>query len=183
MPGSVFLENDTVSLRPAEDEDIPFLLENRHDPEVRASRSIQLPADAGWAQKRLGGTLGRHDDTVGLLVCVEETPVGYVYLIREDPDAQVFRLGELAYWITPEEWGNGYATAAGRLVVNYAFSELGLHRLEATAYASNAASQRVLEKLGFTQEGVARKRILVDSEWVDNIQYGLLSEEYEHGET
>lgn len=178
MPGPVFLEGGTVTLRPAEEEDVPFLRENASNPDVRASRSHHTPVDGDWARQRLGGTLGRNGDSLGLLVCVDERPVGFAYLLREQPNADVFKLGELAYWITPDEWGNGYATAAGGLLVDHGFDELGLHRIEASAFESNDASRRVLEKLGFTQEGVARKEALVDGAWMDKIQYGLLGDEW-----
>lgn len=178
MPGPVFLENDVLSLRPAAEEDLPFLRENEQDPRVRASRSVHKPVDEEWARQRIGGTMGRNDETVGLLVCTGETPVGFVYLIREQPNARVFRFGELAYWITPREWNNGYATTASSLLLDYAFDELGLHRIEASAFASNEASRRVLEKLGFTKEGTARKAVLVDGEWVDKIHFGLLESQW-----
>lgn len=178
MPGPVFLEGETVSLRPAEETDIGFLRENEQDPRVRASRSLHLPVDTETARERVGGTLGRNGDTVGLLVCVDETPVGFVYLLREQPTAGVYRFGELAYWITPSEWGNGYATAAGELMLVYAFDELGLHRVEATTFASNDASQRVLEKLGFAQEGRSRRKALVDGDWTDKLRFGLLRDQW-----
>lgn len=178
MPGPAFLEGGTVALRPAEEEDIQFLRENASNPEIRASRSHHTPVDGDWARERLGGTLGRSGDTLGLLVCVEKRPVGFVYLLREEPNAQVFKLGELAYWIAPDEWGNGYATAAGGLLVGHGFDELGLHRIKASVFDSNDASKRVLEKLGFTREGVARKEAFVDGSWTDKIQYGLLSDEW-----
>jgi len=122
--------------------------------------------------------MGRNDDTLGLLVCRDETPVGFAYLIRERPNDPVYRSGELAYWITPDEWGNGYATAASRLLLEHAFDALGLHRIEASAFSSNDASRRVLEKLGFTEEGVARRKALVDGEWTDVVRYGLLEAEW-----
>jgi len=178
MPGPVFLETETVSLRPAEEADIPFLRENAQNPEIRASRGMRSPVDSDWARQRLGGTMGRTDDTIGLLVCRDETPVGFAYLIREQPNDAVYRSGELAYWITPDEWGNGYATAAGRLLLEQAFDALGLHRVEATAFSSNDASRRVLEKLGFTEEGVARGKALVEGAWTDVVRYGLLEAEW-----
>lgn len=178
MPGPVFLENEAVALRPAEEDDVSFLRENVQNPRIRASRGLHSPVDSDWARQRLGGTMGRSDDTLGLLVCLDETPVGFVYLLREQPNDRVYRSGELAYWITPDEWGNGYATAAGRLLLEHAFDELGLHRTEASAFASNDASRRVLEKLGFTEEGVARGKALVDGEWTDVVRYGLLEAEW-----
>jgi len=182
MPGSVFLEADTVTLRPADDEDIAFLRENEQNPRVRATRSIHTPVDADWARHRLGGTLGRSGNTLGLLICVDEAPVGFVYLMREQPNSQVFRLGELAYWVTTTEWGNGYATSASELLLSHAFDELGLHRIEASAFASNDASRRVLEKLRFSEEGTARKEAFINGEWIDKIRYGLLEKEWRGSE-
>lgn len=178
MPGPIFLENESVTLRPAETTDTSFLRTNEQDPRVRASRGVTAPVDEEWAKRRLGGTMGRNGDTLGLLVCADESPVGFAYLIRERPNAQAFRFAELAYWVTPSEWDNGYATAAGRLLLDHAFSDLGLHRVTASAYVSNHASRHVLEKLGFTREGMRRKAAFVDGEWIDTAQYGLLAEEW-----
>lgn len=178
MPAPAFLTNDVVSLHPPEEGDIPFLRENEHDPRVRASRSVHKPVDVEWARQRVGGTMGRNDETLALLVYSGDTPVGFIYLIREHPNATVYRFGELAYWITPDEWGNGYATSASRLLLDYTFDELGLHRIEASTFASNEASKRVLEKLGFTEEGSARKAARIQGEWVDRLQYGILESEW-----
>lgn len=173
----MFLETERVTLHPADEEDVPFLRANRNDPRVRATRHAHLPADEDWAGERLGGTMGRNGDSIGLLVCAEGEPVGFVFLVREHPWTHVDRDGELGYWITPDEWGNGYATAAANRTVDYAFSELGLHRITASALASNEASKRVLEKVGFVEEGVARRSTLVDGEWCDVVRYGLLRNE------
>ncbi|SEW28993.1 GNAT family N-acetyltransferase [Halobacterium jilantaiense] len=181
MPGPVFLDGDTVSLRPATDADVSFLRENEQDPQIRASRSVQTPVSEEQARRRIGGTMGRSDDTLGLLVCRDTTPVGFVYLLREQPNADVYRAAELAYWVTPGEWGNGYATAASELAVEYAFAELGLHRVDASAFESNTASKRVLEKLGFTREGTARRAAYVDGEWIDVAEFGLLESEWATG--
>ncbi|MCH7945300.1 MAG: GNAT family N-acetyltransferase, partial [Armatimonadetes bacterium] len=61
--------------------------------------------------------------------------------------------GDIGYELAPDHWGNGYATEALREVVRYGFEELRLNRLQAWAYEPNKASQRVLEKAGFTHEG------------------------------
>ncbi len=56
---------------------------------------------------------------------------------------------ELGYWIARKAWGNGYATEAARLALAFAFTHLELKELEAGHFIDNAASGRVLEKLGF----------------------------------
>ena len=179
MPGPVFIDGDDVTLRTATEEEVPFLRKHNDDPRVRASRSVHEPADPDALRRRLGGTMGRDGNSLALLVCDVAEPVGLVYLIREKPNDVAFRHGELAYWITPAEWGNGYATAGAELLVGHAFDELGLHRVSASAFADNDASRRVLEKVGFEREGVARKEAFVDGEWQDVVNYGLLDEEWE----
>jgi len=62
---------------------------------------------------------------------------------------------QLGYWLTPDVWGRGYATEAGRAAVDAAHRTLGLDRLTATCGHDNPASARVLEKLGFRRTGDA----------------------------
>ncbi|MFL0415106.1 GNAT family N-acetyltransferase [uncultured Sphingomonas sp.] len=58
---------------------------------------------------------------------------------------------ELGYWLTPQAWGRGYATEAGRAVIDMARHALPLRRIEASHHLDNPASRRVLEKLGFRE--------------------------------
>ncbi len=63
---------------------------------------------------------------------------------------------EVGYFVFPEARGRGAATRATMLVVDWAFHDLGLQRVQAIAFQDNVASQRVIEKAGFTREGVLR---------------------------
>ena len=64
--------------------------------------------------------------------------------------------GEIGYWVTREARRRGVAEAAARLIMRWAFDELGLERLEIMTYPGNAASQALAEKLGFRREGLLR---------------------------
>jgi RimJ/RimL family protein N-acetyltransferase len=77
-----------------------------------------------------------------------------------------------------EAWGRGYATDAMRVRTRFAFEVLNLHRVESEAYADNEASQRALERVGYTREGVFRKRAWADGRWHDTIAYAILDEDY-----
>lgn len=88
----------------------------------------------------------------------------------------------LAYYVHPEMWNKGIATEAGRLILNYAFNTLVLNRVGAVCMVDNASSRRVLDKLGFTFEGVARQEIMKDGVFYDVAHYGLLCEDYEKNE-
>ena len=58
------------------------------------------------------------------------------------------------------------------------FGELNLHRIEAACIPSNAASIRVLEKCGFTREGLARRYLCINGVWQDHLLFGLLHEDF-----
>jgi RimJ/RimL family protein N-acetyltransferase len=81
----------------------------------------------------------------------------------------------LGYWIRRSCQGKGTATEAARLLADYAFRTLRLHRLEAHVALDNPASQRVVERAGFRREGVARENELIGGRFIDHVQYGLLA--------
>ena len=62
----------------------------------------------------------------------------------------------------------GYTTEALQLVVDFAFRELKLHRIEAGAMPDNIASIRVLEKVGFQKEGIAKENLKINGKWTDH---------------
>ncbi len=67
-----------------------------------------------------------------------------------------------------EHNAKGYTTEALQLVVDFAFRELKLHRIEAGAMLDNLASIRVLEKVGFKKEGIAKENIRINGKWTDH---------------
>lgn len=70
----------------------------------------------------------------------------------------------------------GYMNEALELVIDYAFNELGFHRLEAGVMPSNTASCQVLERCGFVREGLLRKNVHINGHWEDHYIYGLLND-------
>ncbi|HKS51976.1 MAG TPA: GNAT family protein [Pseudonocardiaceae bacterium] len=74
----------------------------------------------------------------------------------------------VGYWVESRAAGGGVATAAVALSVDHAFGPVGLHRIEATVRPENAASLRVLAKLGFRDEGLLRRYLEVDGAWRDH---------------
>ena len=85
---------------------------------------------------------------------------------------------DLGYWIGVSYWNKGFATEAARSVLDFAFSRTQLHRIVAQRFAFNAASERVLEKLGFAQEGTLRQARHKDGRFHDVVTYGLLRDEW-----
>lgn len=81
---------------------------------------------------------------------------------------------EIGYALASKHWGQGIATEALRAAIQYGFDTLGLNRIEADIDPRNAASARVLEKLGFRKEGYMPERWIVFGEFADTVNYGLL---------
>ena len=88
-----------------------------------------------------------------------------------------FQSCSLGYWIRSEANGRGHATEAARAMVRLAFGELGLHRVEAGTLLRNHASQRVLERNGFTRFGLAPQYLRIAGEWQDHVLFQLLNPE------
>ncbi|WP_270168593.1 GNAT family N-acetyltransferase [Paenibacillus sp. SYP-B4298] len=88
-----------------------------------------------------------------------------------------FQSCHLGYRIDQEEQRKGYMTEAIREVILYAFNELKLHRIEANIMPLNKASLRVVEKLGFCNEGLGRKYLKINGIWEDHIHMVLLNNE------
>jgi ribosomal-protein-alanine N-acetyltransferase len=82
-----------------------------------------------------------------------------------------FQNCRLGYLVSQHANGRGLATAAVAEVVDIAFDELGLHRVEAGAMVDNVRSQRVLEKNGFVRFGLAPSYLNIAGEWRDHVMY------------
>jgi RimJ/RimL family protein N-acetyltransferase len=79
----------------------------------------------------------------------------------------------------PSYWGRGYGTEVTRLMLCFAFQELGLHRVSLRVAAYNMRAIRCYEKCGFRREGVERDSFFVDGKWHDDVLMAILREEWE----
>ena len=92
--------------------------------------------------------------------------------------SQEHREGEIGYTIHPDHHGRGYATEASRVILALAFEDLELHRVVGRAEARNAASARVLEKLGMRREAHFVENEYVKGEWQSELVYAILDREW-----
>jgi [ribosomal protein S5]-alanine N-acetyltransferase len=91
--------------------------------------------------------------------------------------------GEIGYGIAAKHQSRGIATAAVRLLVNKIFTETPLRKLVALVHDKNHPSRRVLEKLGFKQEGLLREHYIINGKPVDEVLYSALKHEWSAGFT
>lgn len=165
------LEGKNVNLRVVEKEDLPLVLEWFNNPlfsgEYDPLDAQQSKADVEKRYENLGS--------------------GHKWFIIEKKDGGkvgfignffVGRLLEIGYAIVLEERGKGYGTEAAQILVDYLFLSKDIERIQAGTNVENKASQRVLEKAGFTNEGVVRKEMFVRGKWADFYRYSILREEW-----
>lgn len=89
------------------------------------------------------------------------------------------RRGEIGYNLSIESYKNqGYMTEALEAVIQYAFEELKLHRLEAMVSPNNIPSLKLIKRFGFTEEGRLREHYLTDGVFEDSIFFSKLLQEY-----
>ncbi|MFN8222655.1 MAG: GNAT family protein [Gaiellales bacterium] len=173
------LETERLVLREVTETDADALFQIHSDPETMRywsgppwrdrSKATELLARAaqGYAEQariRWGYTR-RGDDTL----------IGVANLHAIDAQS---RRGELGYILHRAHWGHGYNHEALTRIVDWAFAELGLHRLEAELDPRNEGSARAVERLGFVREGLLRERWIVEGEVSDSLMVGLLRAEW-----
>jgi RimJ/RimL family protein N-acetyltransferase len=174
------LPTPRLVLRALGPDDVPALLAIFGDPEVCRywSRPPLPDLDAAAA---LQAEVARHfaERTLfqwGIVERAGGRVVGTCTLAALSPE---HRRAEVGYALAREVWGRGYAAEALPALVAFAFTALGLHRLEADVDPRNAPSLRSLERLGFAREGHLRERWFQQGEWQDAALYGLLRADWE----
>lgn len=89
-----------------------------------------------------------------------------------------FQSSQVGYWISKDQAGNGYIPEGLVLVIDYALTHLKLHRVEVAIVPRNAASLRVVEKLGLRNEGTARRFLEINGVWEDHVRFGVTEEDW-----
>ncbi|MFC8687468.1 GNAT family N-acetyltransferase [Brevibacillus porteri] len=135
-------------------------------------------------------TLEGQIDRIKSSMALKEEDRGYVFIIAEQGQDEI--IGEvilsevvrenlqscwIGYFLDKEHNGKGYMTEAVKLVVDYAFETLGLHRLEAGVMPHNIGSIKVLLKAGFHKEGIAKKNVNINGRWEDHQTLAIVKEE------
>ncbi len=154
-------------------EDVDGLLPAFSDPELRDAGN--LPAfgrDELVANLRELPALAETDRLLPLAALYAETEevVGAGMLHHLDSDRRIVEIG---YFVLPHARGRGIATTIARTLAEHAFS-LGVERVAAYVNVGNTASERVLERAGFTREGVVRSMPKPDGTRVDKTLFSLL---------
>ncbi len=136
-----------------------------------------LPTFAEYVRSQAAAS--RRGESYGWVITTGRIMIGHITL------SQVVRAslqsGTVGYWVSRTHAGQGVAPRAVALVCDHAFSALGLHRIEINIRPENAASLRVVDKLGFRDEGVRRRYLHIQGDWRDHRTFALTTEEVPGG--
>jgi ribosomal-protein-alanine N-acetyltransferase len=178
-PGPV-LTGSRVLLRPARMEDWAAWAAVR-----RESRDFLTPWEPTWSHDSLTQQAFRRRLRVQQRERLAGTSCGFLIFERAGGEviggitmAEIRRGVAMAcsigYWVGARHARNGYMSEAVAAVLTHAFDTLRLHRVEAACLPGNEASRRLLVKLGFTEEGLARVYLKIDGKWLDHRLFAIL---------
>lgn len=170
------LETGRLLIRKLRLDDAPAMLAMLSDPETVRYWGRPVMTELQQAEQYTRENLRWMEDGHCLYWGIEDKSsgqmIGTCTLFKLDINN---RRGEIGYLLNRAYWHRGLMSEALRSVIDYAFDELGLHRLEADTDPENAASIHLLENFGFQREGLFRDRWLVHGQWCDSLMLGLVA--------
>lgn len=173
------LHTARLRLRPFADADTDALFELHSSPIVLRYWDAPPWSDRTRAERFITRCRQIAEEGTGTRLAVDRVGdgafLGWCSLSRWNPD---FRSASLGYCFKETAWGHGYATETARAVLQWALDTLDLNRVQAETDTRNAASARVLEKLGFRREGTLREDCIVNGEVSDSWVYGLIRRDW-----
>ncbi|WAP52647.1 GNAT family protein [Arthrobacter sp. ATA002] len=173
------LHTERLLLRPFADADADDLFALQSNAEVLRYWDSPPWTERAQAARFLDGCQRMADEETGARVALARKSdgefLGWCTFNGWNPD---FRSASLGYCLAQSAWGSGYATEAARVLLDWAFDNLNLNRVQSETDTRNMASARVLEKLGFVREGTLREDCIVNGDVSDSWIYGLLRRDW-----
>jgi [ribosomal protein S5]-alanine N-acetyltransferase len=170
------LDTARLTLRPYTEDDIAELVPLIGTREVAATTlRIAFPYTEQDAVQFIAGTQSAGKIWLAVTLRSDGRQIGGIGLRVEEQHLHA----ELGYWLGAAYWGKGYATEAAREMLRYGFENLHLHRVFASHFKHNAASAKILLKLGMRHEGCQREHLRKWDKFVDSEMYGILRRDWE----
>jgi RimJ/RimL family protein N-acetyltransferase len=156
-------------------DDLDALVLHADNPRIAGNMRDRFPSPYTRADGEAWLALTAHaQPETNFAIEVEGEAVGGIGLMLGSDIERIS--AELGYWLGERVWGRGIATAAVVGVATHAFATFDLARLFAIPFAGNFASRRVLEKAGFSLEGILRRSAIKNGQIQDQALYALLGE-------
>lgn len=178
-PPIKFLEGEHVYLRPLEPGDAEMMhLHYHNEPEVRRLTGIQRPVTLEQMHAYIE-KVNSDTSRVQFAICRQDNDEFLGDLALNDIDFHFNRDANFRIAIfKPDHCGQGFGTEAIRLLLDYGFGFLNLHRVELDVYTINPRAIRAYEKVGFVREGIKRKNWYYNHEYYDSVHMSILEDEF-----
>jgi RimJ/RimL family protein N-acetyltransferase len=175
----MLIATERLVLRRFRAADAAVLAAYRSEPEVARYQSWDAPFPLLRAETAVANFMASDPDQAGWFqYAIERTAdgrlIGDVAVRLHDNLMQA----EIGFTLAGEFQGRGYATEAVAAVLDRLFRVRGLHKVTGECDARNTASAGLMERLGFTREGLLRQQTYIKGEWTDDLLYGLLAPEW-----
>lgn len=173
-----FLEDEEIGLRPLELRDVEGNYKNWFNDEQVCKWNAHHRYPMQKAE--LVDYVNNCNSADSIVLAIEDKKTKeHVGNVSIQEISYVDRSGEFAIIIGEKAyWKKGYAIRACRLIIRHAFDQIGLQRVYVGASEKNLGAQKIVENVGFKKEGVRRKAIYKNGEFLDIYEYGLLKEEW-----
>jgi RimJ/RimL family protein N-acetyltransferase len=169
------LQSGNIILRPFRESDGPRLAELANNKKI--GRNLRDGFPYPYTLKNAMDFIGQFKDHISFFAI--EYSGEYVGNISLAPCDNVHRkTAEIGYFVGEPYWNKGIMTTAVNLITEYGFRELGFARIHTGVYEFNPASQRVLEKCGYTKEGIFRKNVFREDRLWDEVRYAKINPKY-----
>ena len=177
--GDSILVGERVRLRGVRDDDLPTLAKWEMDPGRMTTLSnwVAPPSEAAAKEHLVEASANQKDDLGFAIETLDDPPVLAGNILLWGVRAKD-RCATLGIALGREHIGRGYGTDAMRVIVDYGFREMGLHRIQLSVATFNPAGIRVYEKAGFVGEGRHRESVLHDGRWYDEVLMSILDHEW-----
>jgi RimJ/RimL family protein N-acetyltransferase len=173
------LTTERLLLRPFSMDDAPAVKDLAGEYEIAATTAnIPHPYEDGMAEAWIGTHQEAFEKGEAVSFAIALRSGGQLLGAIGLGINQANSLAEMGYWIGKPYWNRGYCTEAAGAVLEYAFSELGLNRVQARHMTKNPASGRVMQKIGMQYEGRLRQQIKRWEAFEDAEMYAILREDY-----
>jgi diamine N-acetyltransferase len=171
------LIGERVYLRPFIKDDLPYIQKWSNDTELRRLIGEIAPMSREDTEKWYREMLA-DEDRVWFAIVLKKSDrvIGEAGLLRM---FKPWRSTNMTIIIgEKDEWGKGYGTEVGHLLLNFAFEQLGFHRVSIGVVGFNVRALKFWESLGFKKEGVERDAHFYDDEYSDGIMMSILENEF-----
>lgn len=175
----MILKGKKVTLRPIEEDDIEFIRMIINDPIIESTIVGWSYAISKKDQKKWYDSYQNSDSLLRFIIETERDGVVGLTGIRNIDWKNGTAMGAGIRIAKVENRSKGIATDAYMTLLRYAFEELRLHRVSASALSTNIPSLRFLEKVGFKQEGITRECTYKLGKYHDLVNLGILKSDYE----